>query len=313
MSGSRGIFTHLLVASASAISRKLLEVSQSRWASSGNGLSCKYCSELVATVRLVLTLRRRFSYPSADLVTKIPSLDRGLDSSIRLITRKPRSFPNRADLAAFDMAVLGYPRSGNTFLLGWLQYVSDERLRVLDGRLTHSALDLVSLDQAGVLTLIPSRAPLETVASFMVRANSHEDLGFAGAALRSFAAWYQTAIKLLSRPLIYVVAFSTISQDLRPLAGILPPSLVEPDHLAAGNDAVKMWLEQKLLGEEGQGLPHKGVPAEQMASLPREGRSRFNASAKTTLGHPSLNSELAEADRAFADFMSRAQALAKCL
>ena len=259
------------------------------------------------------TIRTRFQYPSADIVTKNPAFDRTLDRAIRQISRRKSPFPTSHHLSSFDVAVLGYPRSGNTFLIGWLQYVTAEQLRVLDGRLTHSAIDLMTMDRAGLSTLIPARNPVDTVASLMVRANQHQSAAFARDALRSFEAWYAVAGKLLGRPTISVVSFETISTDLRPVASMFSSTAVLADRANAGNEPAKAWLEEKVKNEAGQGLALEGVPASQMVSLPRQERRHMNDDAKEILAHADLSAELTSAEETFENFMVRSRALSKCL
>ena len=231
-----------------------------------------------------------------------------------MLNRQERNFPRQEQLSGYSAAVLGFPRSGNTFLIAWLQYMSKGHMKVLDGRCTHSALDLITLDKAKIPTLIPVRNPEDTIASFLVRADAYDDVKFAHNSLRSITAWYRTAERVLPRASLFVVTFETISADLNSLLTVFPEAhYFDPERLVSGNEGAKAWLEEQLRDVEGQGLPQNGVPAEQMASLPRAERAGLNSSARDILKDESLEGVLVAAQSAHDRFLRRARSLSKCL
>lgn len=208
---------------------------------------------------------------------------------------------------------IGYPRSGNTFLVGWLTFISRGRIQVLDGRLSHSAIDLHRFARTGRPVLVPVRDPEDTIASFMVRANRTEDRDFAQRALLAYDGWYRSIRRSLKLPTVFLIPFEAIKTDLRAVANLFDPSLVNTHRLKAGHEVVVDWLRGELSEIEGQGRPQRGVPAIQMISLPTADRSQLLERAHDVLESKALIRHRARALRAHRDLLDISHDLGRLL
>jgi len=238
-------------------------------------------------------------FPSADIVTEIPSLDRGLDRLAQLVLRNRPSWPT----ADRRIVVLGFPRSANTFLTYWLRDCARADVIVLDGRLTHSALDVFRLSEAGAIVITPVRPPDAAVASWMVRRGRPGDPAAAVRKLRAYAAWHRVAAKALGSPRVVVIPFDlAISApealaEVSPLADLLGGTGLRPPA------ALVEAMEGELAGEGGQGVGGGDVPAAWMISLPRPERAEALQTAQGVLRDPSVQGARDEARTAFDRFM----------
>ena len=250
-------------------------------------------------------IRRRFTYPCADLVTLNPRIDLAIDTTLHRLG----ATPHRPVLTASDpsrtIAVIGFPRSGNTFAAKWLEWVAEPGTTVLDGRLTHSALDGHRLAKAGAAVVIPVREPVSTCASWLVRSNAYDSLDAARRTLRSYTAWYRVKTSAVRPPNVLVVDFEALTTDLSPITHWQRlEGLVRPETASSLPD-FEEWLVDHLSDVPGQGLPEEGVPAHQMSSLPNDDRLSMNEHATRLITSRSLEKELAAATRAFARITDR--------
>ena len=244
-------------------------------------------------------IRRRFRYPCADLVTLNPRIDLTLDAALHRLG----ATPHRPLLEASDprrtIAVIGFPRSGNTFVSKWLEWVAEPGTTVIDGRLTHSALDGHRLTKAGAAVVIPVREPVSTCASWLVRSDAYGSVDAARRTLRSYTAWYRAMAPAVRPPNVLVVDFEALTTDLSMLSHWQRlEGLVRPETASALPD-FEEWLVDHLSDVPGQGMPEAGVPAHQMSSLPNDDRLSMNEQATRLITSLSLAKELAAASRAF--------------
>ena len=197
------------------------------------------------------------------------------------------------------IAVIGFPRSGNTYLSKWLEWVAEPGTTVIDGRLTHSALDGHRLTKAGAVMIIPVREPIATCASWLVRSDACDSVDAARRALLSYNAWYRTMVPAVRPPNVLVVDFEALTTDLSMLSHWQRlEGLVRPE-TASALPGFEKWLVDYLSDVPGQGIPEAGVPAYQMSSLPNDDRLSLIEQARRLITSLSLAKELAAASRAF--------------
>lgn len=206
------------------------------------------------------TLRRRFVFPAGDVVTGSPLLDRPLD---RVLWTLRTGRIGRTGTEGVDAAVFGFPRSGNTMLAAWLQAVARPGVRVHDGRVTHSALDVLRFTQAGIPIVIPVRNPMDACASFLVRQGRPEDARHGARLLDAYGAWYRMTRRSLASPMVTAMAFEAVTDDPALLAQWTPVvPLLEHDAVAAHAPEVFVEdLRHDLADVVGQGVEQDGVPA----------------------------------------------------
>jgi hypothetical protein len=204
------------------------------------------------------------------------------------------------------VAVLGFPRSGNTYLSHWLEWTACPGTVVIDGRMTHSALDVHRVARSTASVVIPVRPALATCASWLVRADAVADPGFARQTLRAFAAWYRVVAHAVDRPAVVVSDFavSTRAPWLVSDAGPVAPMTRASD--VADLPAFDAWLHDQLRGISGQGEPQDGVPSHQMISVPHQGRAGLLEQATQTLEQESLRPQLSAAVNAYYDLIAHA-------
>ena len=212
------------------------------------------------------------------------------------------------------IAVIGFPRSGNTYLTAWLQWLARPEVAILDGRLTHSALDLHRLAKAGTSVVLPIRPALPTCASLLVRWDGHLDLGTARVVLRAYRAWYESATRTLanSAPGIVTVArFEEFTADPECVAewpGVSP--LLDRERMATSKD-FEQDLHERLAVEEGQGVMLDGIPGSQMISIPDPDREPLLEQARQLLASPALARHLQRAQDAYEQLAAGSYALSR--
>lgn len=249
-----------------------------------------------------MRIRNFFRYPSADLITQHPALDAPVDGAFAAVGINRQRPLLRAVDPGRTIAVIGFPRSGNTYLTSWLQWLARPEVTVIDGRLTHSALDLHRLVGAQACVVIPIREPLATCASLLVRWDEHLDQRTARAVLRAYRAWYVSARRTAesSHPGSVVLAsfeeFTSNPQCVTQWPCVY--SLVDRSRLTSAPQ-FESQLRSQLAQEEGQGLPLDGVPGTQMISLPHPDRAPLLEQATDLLQSPALAGHLASAERAY--------------
>lgn len=254
----------------------------------------------------MLSLRRRFQYPCADIVSGHPSVDRAIDTALSLahpLHRRPRLSVTRGTPT---VAVLGFPRSGNTYIAHWLEWTALPTTRVLDGRLTHSALDVHRVARSSACVVLPVRLPLDTCASWLVRADAVSDAAFARDTLRSYAAWYATAARAVNRPNVVVSSFDVSTQAPWLVNSSVPVSTAARVSYPSDLQAFETWLHDQLRDVSGQGQDQDGVPSHQMISVPHMGRSVLLERASETLQERSLRRQLSAAVNAYYDLVAHA-------
>lgn len=253
-------------------------------------------------------VRRRFVYPSADLVSLSPRVDTSLD---RLLAPfHPTRVRRQQGSAASDsrVVVLGFPRSGNTFLAAWLGEVVQPGVTVVDGRSTHSALDLYRYARAGVPVLVPARGPVETCASMMVRAGRFDQPEYGRDMLRAYTAWYRAAEHAMPFESTAVITFEQIIDkpavvaNAGPIADLVDASIAHEVDL----DDVAAKLRRSLSGVPGQGSDQDGIEARLMHSLPEPSRARESSTATALLLDDALAAPRERAESAYAAFIASA-------
>lgn len=157
-----------------------------------------------------MKIRVRYDYPSAAVVTGVPTLDWILDGALHAAginrMRPPYEFVD----SERTIAALGFPRSANTYLYFWLKWCQRPDVRILDGRLTHSPIDVFHLARRGVRVLVPIRPPVPTCASNLVRANSNLSVSAVRKVLRSYRGWYDTVAKVGTFEHVTIVRFNDV-------------------------------------------------------------------------------------------------------
>ncbi len=253
-------------------------------------------------------IRRRYSYSSADLVTLNPSIDLLLDGVLAFAHRSRVELKWQVDKRRANIIILGFPRSGNTFLTAWLKEVARSSVNIVDGRSTHSALDVHRTARAGVAVVIPARPPIDTCASMMLRGDNFDQIGYAEAMLRAYRAWYVTAEQALVHDSVAVITFERIIEEpwviaaAEPVAHLIDPKIASSVKL----DLLATQLRTSLADVPGQGSDQNGVESRLMVSLPEASRARESAIARTLLVDDSLAEHLADAERAYGSFMASA-------
>ena len=248
-------------------------------------------------------------WPADDLVTMRPQADLVLDRLLAGLRGNRPSIAIGQNESLSSIAVLGFPRSANTLLTTWLTTVVKPGVTVLDGRFSHSSLDLHRVTDAGIPVVVPVRAPVDACASMMVRKDLQDSASYGREILRSYAAWHRLARGALDCACITVAMFADITTD--------PASIVRDTALAELVDlevVARMDMEalvertrSSLAGVIGQGLPEDGIAAHQMISLPEPARAPELQRARAILGSPGLRRVREDSERAYEDFISAAE------
>lgn len=251
----------------------------------------------------MVTLRSRFTYPANDLLTGNARLDLALDTASANLLHRERTLVASPPPES-TIAVIGFPRSGNTTLTHWLQRFALPGIRVIDGRQRHSALELHYYARDGVPVLVPSRNPLDACASWMVRQGRGDDASFARRTLRAYTVWHQVARPALRLPSVTVAPFRVITDDPWTVAGWdrLNGLLDAETASAVHPDQFIEELRELLEAQDGQGAGAGDVPGWKMISLPDERRAPRLALARGHIQSPALHYEYAAARRAFERF-----------
>lgn len=253
-------------------------------------------------------VRRRFAYPSADLVTTRLRIDLLLDGVLSPAHRSRVELKRQVDEHRPNIIVLGFPRSGNTFLTAWLQEVVRPAVNVVDGRSTHSALDVHRSASAGFPVIIPARRPIDTCASMMLRGGKFDELDYAQRMLQAYRVWYLTAEKALEHGSVTGITFEQIIKHPAVIADAGPlSSLLDHEVAASMNlDDLATRLRKALANVPGQGSDQDGVEARLMVSLPDPSRVHESQIARALLHDDSLAEDRAGAESAYADFLASA-------
>jgi hypothetical protein len=251
-------------------------------------------------------LRRRFIWPADDLVTMNVSVDKAIDVALWWIPgHRPMVRFRDLDPTA-TVSVLGFPRSANSLLTVWMNRVVRPGVTVLDGRSSHSVLDLTRQVDVGIPVVVPVREPVDACASMLVRQARHDSSDSARGMLRAYAAWYTIAGRLLARPNMIVAAFGDVTADpatlakRRGLRGVV--DLDAADRLDAAT--LMQSAREELSKVVGQGLPKDGIPAHYLISLPEPARAGELDRARSLLLAPSLASERARATAVYETFLA---------
>lgn len=253
-------------------------------------------------------VRRRYTFPSADLVTLNPSIDLLIDDVFTLGRRGRVDLKRELEERRTNLIVLGFPRSGNTFLAAWLRAVVWHSVNVVDGRLTHSALDVHRTAREGLAVVIPTRPPIDACASMMLRSGRFDQIDYAEATLRAYGAWYLTAEQALVHDSVTVITFEQIIEEpwvlaaAEPIAHLLDPEIASSVNLEQFVD----HLRTSLADVPGQGRGQNGIEPRLMVSLPDASRARESAIAGTLLMNSTLAKHLAAAEGAYETFMASA-------
>ena len=96
----------------------------------------------------VPAVRRRYAYPSADLVTLNPGIDLFIDRVVAPAHRNRVRLGRQVEKRRDNIIILGFPRSGNTFLAAWLLVV------VSTGMIVANVLPAVQLVVLGGLLIV---------------------------------------------------------------------------------------------------------------------------------------------------------------
>jgi hypothetical protein len=241
-------------------------------------------------------------------VTLNPGIDLFIDRVVAPAHRNRVRLGRQVEKLRDNIIILGFPRSGNTFLAAWLREVVRPSVNVVDGRSTHSALDVHRSARAGIPVIIPARPPIETCASMMLRGGKFDRSEYAEAMLRAYRAWYATAEQALVHDSVSVITFEQIIEEpwviatAEPVAHLIDPMIASSVKL----DQLATQLRASLADVPGQGSDQGGVEARLMVSLPDASRARESAIARTLLVDDSLAEHLAGAARAYGSFMASA-------
>ena len=218
------------------------------------------------------------------------------------------------DKSRNNLIVLGFPRSGNTFLTAWLREVVRPAVNVVDGRLTHSALDVHRTARAGLVVVIPARPPIDSCASMMVRNGRFDQIDYGKAMLRAYRAWFLTAEQALVHDSVSVITFEQIIEEpwvlaaAEPVAHLLDPEIASSVKL----DQFVDRLRASLAHVTGQGSDQDGVESRLMVSLPEADRAWESAIAGKLLIDSTLAEHLALAEGAYGTFMASAMRQGRC-
>lgn len=256
-------------------------------------------------------IRRRFAYPAGDIVTGQPRVDRAIDHALWAV-RHGRLW--RPALGRIDAAVFGFPRSGNTVFAAWLQEVACEGVRIHDGRVTHSALDVHRFAEAAIPVLIPTRPPVDVCASFLVRQGRPTDERLGARLLAAYDAWFAMAQRTLASPHVMAVSFDAITQEPSLVTQWTPMApLLDADAIAQHTpERFVEQLRQDLGDVIGQGVEQDGVPAAWLISVPDARRADALRAAHRTLGTAPCARDRRRAEDAYASFVEQARA-APCI
>jgi hypothetical protein len=130
----------------------------------------------------------------------------------------PRALPS--------LLVCGYPRSGNTFVAGYLRAALPEQSDVLSNR--HSPIKVQLAADLGVPVVIPVREPLSAVSSWMLYLGDPLTLRQAKRQLLGYRAWHAYVLKVRSLERSLLVSFDQAISAPECMLGWAPIQYLNP-------------------------------------------------------------------------------------
>lgn len=174
--------------------------------------------------------------------------------------------PSAGDLEAAVVAVCGFPRTGTTYL----QEAAGQALGAPERCWkNHDPFSIPAYLNAGLLTLIPLRDPISTIASWSLYNNDPPSISRKRSRLLAYTAWHRAVKKYAKSPQVLFINF---------------------DSLGTGTERLIAGVRQT---NEAQLLPVT------MQNFPSEVREELKAPYLQILNSVELRSELADAYRVF--------------
>lgn len=137
-----------------------------------------------------------------------------------------------------EIAVIGFPRSGSTFLAFAFGHSLDE-----DSVLKlHDVRAIPQLSASNVKIFVPLRNPIDTSVSWSLY--NHDELSktLALSRLKTYLAWHRILLRKRKYPGVNIVSFDQFTEDLDPLLSAMP-ELGAPDSPTASLAADQLRIE----------------------------------------------------------------------
>jgi hypothetical protein len=184
--------------------------------------------------------------------------------------------PSAGDLEAAVVAVCGFPRTGTTYL----QEAAGQALGAPERCWkNHDPFALAQYAHAGILTLIPLRDPISTIASWSLYNNDPPSISRKRSRLLAYTAWHRAVQKYAKSPLVMFVGFDSL-----------------------GDSRGELLTSVREMNESQELLVH-------MQNFPSEIREELKAPYVDVLNDPKLSRALARATGLYENLMCEAVAI----
>ncbi len=185
--------------------------------------------------------------------------------------------PSAGDLEAAVVAVCGFPRTGTTYLQEAAGHALGAPERCWKN---HDPFSIPAYVDAGLLTLIPLRDPISTIASWSLYNNDPPSISRKRSRLLAYTAWHRAVQKYAKSPHAMFVGFDSLGDSRDELL----------DSVREMNESQEMLLH--------------------MQNFPSEIREELKAPYIDVLNDPKLSRTLARATRVYEYLMGEAVAFA---
>ncbi|MSO27135.1 MAG: hypothetical protein EXQ60_03605 [Candidatus Nanopelagicales bacterium] len=174
--------------------------------------------------------------------------------------------PSAADLDAAEVAVCGFPRTGTTYLQEYASSALGAPERCWKN---HDPFAIPTYSQAGLLTMIPLRDPVGTIASWSFYNNDPPSISRKRSRLLAYTAWHRAVQKYAKSPQVLFISFDSLP--------VLDDGLI--DNVRQSNEGQSLSL--------------------QMQNFPSEIREELKAPYLDILNSNQLRHQLADAYQVF--------------
>ena len=145
--------------------------------------------------------------------------------------------PSAADLEAAVVAVCGFPRTGTTYL----QEAASQALGAPERCWkNHDPFSIPDYVNAGLLTLIPLRDPISTIASWSLYNNDPPSISRKRSRLLAYTAWHRAVKKYAKSPQVLFINFDSLT--------FLGDQLI--DNVRQSNEAQSLSLQMQNFPSE---------------------------------------------------------------
>lgn len=217
-----------------------------------------------------MAARRRFHpqrlYPRyAPIVAAAARVPGGLEAAVTLLSPialdKQVVFSEdakRVDLAHARVAIVGFPRTGTTFMQAAINTAFGDQAACWKN---HDVLAIREFTRAGLPVFIPLRDPRDVIVSWMVYNKDAATPALTKQRIATYVAWHREALRRAQDALVTLIDLSDFERDPMPYLAPYLSSYDDPiEAPSLDSSAVATRLDQSV-GEEVVSLEQKHVPS----------------------------------------------------